>query len=465
MGITIVQKSDLKKPRPRSRKALILAGGAVSGGSFKAGGVKALNDYLVEYSVNDFDIFVGISSGSMIATALMGGISPESVLKSLDGTSGHFTPLTALHYYRPNFSELVSRPLGFIAHLAGWLPGKLLALAERYPDWSHGLIGAAWRFLTYPSLSTYEEMMGPIVSAAGGGFPSLLGILPSGIFDNSPIEGYFRTNIERNGLTNDFREAHRLTGKRLYISAMRLDGARRVVFGSDEDTSLTISQAVQASTALPGFYKPARIDGVDYVDGGVQETADIDIAVEKGADLIVCYNPFRPYEAGEFVEGFSRSKVSGRRLAADGWMAVMNQIFRAVFHARLRVVLENFRESRSFNGDIILIEPRADDRAFFALNPLSLRNRIEAARMGFESVRNSIEQNYDEISRILSAHGIAISRSSVEKEFERLSDSKLSELDIQSLLEGRRLKLRKGRRARGVAKRLTRKKKGSGRKA
>jgi len=129
------------------------------------------------------------------------------------------------------------------------------------------------------------------------------------------------------------------------------------------------------------------------------------------------------------------------------------------------VVLENFRESRSFNGDIILIEPRADDRAFFALNPLSLRNRIEAARMGFESVRNSIEQNYDEISRILSAHGIEISRSSVEKEFERLSDSKLSELDIQSLLEGRRLKLRKGRRARGVAKRLTRKKKGSGRKA
>nr|HPM41092.1 patatin-like phospholipase family protein [bacterium] len=381
MGITIVQKSDLARPAKGSR-ALILAGGAVTGGSFMAGGVKAFNDYLEGFGVNDFDLFVGISSGSMIAAALMGGISPESVLKSLDGTSGHFTPLTALHYYRPNFSELVSRPLRFMASLAGWLPGRIASIAERYPEWSHGLIGAAWRFLTYPSLATYEEMMGPISAAAGSGFPSLMGLLPSGVFDNSPIEGYFRQNIERNNLTNDFREAMKLTGKRLYISAMRLDGARRVIFGPDEDGSLTISQAIQASTALPGFYKPAHIDGVDYVDGGVQETADIDVAVAKGSTLIVCLNPFRPYEAGEFVEGFSRSRAAGRRLAAEGWMAVMNQILRAVLHSRLKVVLEGFRTSPSFKGDIILIEPRADDRAFFVLNPLSLRNRIEAARMG-----------------------------------------------------------------------------------
>lgn len=465
MGITIVQKSDLQRPKRRSTKALILAGGAVSGGSFKAGGVKALNDYLGGFGVNDFDIFVGISSGSMIAAALMGGISPESVLKSLDGTSGHFTPLSALHYYRPNFSELVSRPLRFMAHLAGWLPGKLIAMAERYPDWSHGLIGAAWRFLTYPSLATYEEMMGPIASAAGGGFPSLLGILPSGIFDNAPIESYFRANIERNGLTNDFRDAYRLTGKRLYVSAMRLDGAKRVIFGPDEDFSLTISQAIQASTALPGFYKPARIDGVDYVDGGVQETADIDTAVEKGADLIICYNPFRPYEAGEFVDGFARSKVSGRRLAAEGWMTVMNQILRAVFHARLRVALEGFRSSATFHGDIILIEPRADDRAFFALNPLSLKNRVEAARMGFESVRNSIEKNYDDISRIMRAHGISMSRANVEREFEMLSRAELSEIEVQSLLEGRAARLKKGRRARGMAKRISRRKKAARRKA
>lgn len=458
MGITIVQKSDLSKPAKGAR-ALILAGGAVTGGSFKAGGVKAFNDYLVDFRVNDFDLFVGISSGSMIAAALMGGISPESVLKSLDGTSGHFAPLTALHYYRPNFSELVSRPLKYMAQLASWLPGSLMMLAERSPGWSRGLLGAVWRFVTYPSLATYEEMMGPIAQAAGSGFPSLMELLPSGLFDNAPLESYFRQNIERNRLTNDFAEAYRLTGKRLYISAMRLDGARRIIFGPDEDTSLTISQAVQASTALPGFYKPARIGGVDYVDGGVQETADIDTAVAKGAQLIVCYNPFRPYEAEEFVMGFTQSQSRGKRLAAGGIMAVMNQIFRAVFHARLRVVLEGFRASPTFRGDIILIEPRADDRAFFALNPLSLRNRIEAARLGFASVRESIEERFDEIAPILAAHGIRMSRAKAEEVALRLARPEASELEIQQLLEGRAEKMRKGRRARGVAKRMTRRKK------
>ena len=128
----------------------------------------------------------------------------------------------------------------------------------------------------------------------GARFPSLLDHLPTGFFDNASIERYVRRNLERAGLTNDFRTLYRRTKRELYISAMNLDTAERVVFGHDEDASVTISEAVQASTALPGFYKPARIKGVDYVDGGVRRTANIDVAIEHGADLVICYNPFRP---------------------------------------------------------------------------------------------------------------------------------------------------------------------------
>ncbi len=80
---------------------------------------------------------------------------------------------------------------------------------------------------------------------------------------------YVRKNIERNGLTNDFREIQKISGKGIYISAMRLDDGKRVIFGPDEDNSMTLSEAIQASTRGSGFYKPARIGGVDYVDGGV----------------------------------------------------------------------------------------------------------------------------------------------------------------------------------------------------
>lgn len=464
MGITIVCKNTGAAKRSPRPKALILAGGAVTGGSFKAGGIKALNDYFVDFKINDFDIFVGISSGSMIAAALMGGISPESILKSLDGTSGHFTPLTSWHYYRPNFSELLTRPLGFAAQALGWLPGRLFSLLNKYPEWSHGMLRAMWQFIVHPSPVTYDDMMKPILGLAGSGsWPSVFKLLPSGLFDNRPIEAYFKHNIERNGLTNDFKKAAKITGKKLYITAMKLDGAERVVFGPDENSTLTISEAIQASTALPGFYKPAHLKGIDYVDGGIKETADIDIAVEKGAGLIVCYNPFRPYESKKFVEGFAKRRGAGERLAADGIMAVLNQIFRSFFHQRLHVAIEHYRDDPDFTGDIILIEPRADDRAFFVLNPLSLRNRLEAARMGFESVRNSIEERFDEIAQIMSVYGIKMNRAGVEEKFKKISQPEASEEEIQNLLEGRhkktaKQKLERRARVRRAKNRMSRKK-------
>lgn len=415
MGITIVQKSDLSKKRSGAVKALILAGGAVTGGSFKAGGIKALNDYLTNFKVTDFDIYVGISSGSLIAAPLMGGIKPESILKSLDGTSHHFGPLTGWHYYRPNIAEWISRPLSFL--------GRVLKSPVSF--FKTGKVD----------------------------FPSLLSILPSGVFDNRPIEQYLRENIERNGLTNDFKTAQRLTGKRLYICAMALDGARRVIFGPDEKNDATISEAVQASTAMPGFYKPARIGGVDYVDGGVQETANIDIAIKKGAELIICYNPFRPYDPKTHIPRASpprayrevdesrgsrlrSNNIEKGRLSESGVMAVLNQIFRAFFHTRLHVALDNFRNDPNFKGDIILIEPRPDDLAFFGLNPLILSNRVEAARLGFKSVRNSIEERFDEVAKIFAAYGIEMSRKGVEEEFKKIEKPDMSENEIRALLEG-----------------------------
>ncbi len=397
-----MQKSDLSKKRPGATKALILAGGAVTGGSFKAGGIKALNDYLVGFKVTDFDIYVGISSGSLIATPLMGGIKPESILKSLDGTSHHFSALTSWHYYRPNIAEWIAKPLSFL--------GKLFS--------------------------------SPVTFLRNGeiDLPSLLSVLPSGVFDNKPIEQYLRENIERNGLTNDFITAERLTKKRLYICAMTLDGARRVIFGPDEKNDVTISEAVQASTAMPGFYKPARIQNVDYVDGGVQETANIDIAIKKGAELIVCYNPFRPYDP----------KKLEKKLSDSGVMAVLNQIFRAFFHTRLHVALDHFRNDPKFKGDIILIEPRSDDQAFFGLNPLILSNRVEAAGLGFRSVRNSIEERFDEVAEIFGAYGIEMSRKGVEEEFWRMTRPDVRETEVQALLEGKRTKAKaKKRRVKG----------------
>ncbi len=64
MGLTIVHKSDLTTRKKNPRVALVLAGGAVTGGAYKLGGLKALDDFLVNRKTTDFDIYVGLSAGA-----------------------------------------------------------------------------------------------------------------------------------------------------------------------------------------------------------------------------------------------------------------------------------------------------------------------------------------------------------------------------------------------------------------
>ncbi|OGQ06387.1 MAG: hypothetical protein A2W61_07855 [Deltaproteobacteria bacterium RIFCSPLOWO2_01_44_7] len=438
MGITIVQKSDLKKKKPKAKKALVLAGGALTGAAFKIGGLKAFNDYLTNFKLNQFDIYLGISSGSLLATSLMGGLTPEEMLKSLDGTSRKFSKLEPWHFYWPNWEEFWSRPIRYTVRASTWIPGLVWRLITKLPTKGNGLQNLFWDFIKHPTVSQYNLLWEMVEESALADhpFPSLLECLPSGVFDNSPLERYLRNNIKKNHMTNDFKLASRLGGKKLYITAMTLDGAQEVVFGPDERHDVTISKAVQASSAMPGFYKPVKIGDEYFVDGGVKHTANLDLMVEKGAGLIICYNPFRPYENKTFVEGLSkRGQVKSKSLTEGGLFSVLNQFFRTVFHTRLHAALKHFQKSTTFDGDIILIEPRADDQAFFSMNPFALGHRLHAAQLGFESVRNSIEEKYEEIAAILSTYGIKMSRANVEQEYRKMHKKKPDPFMLQKILE------------------------------
>ena len=420
MGITIVQKSNLKEKKPRAKRALVLAGGALTGAAFKIGGLKAFNDYFTNFSIVDFDIFLGISSGSLLATSLIGGLSPEDMLKSLDGTSKKFSKLEPWHFYWPNWEEFCFRPFRYAARAATWLPGL------------------AWRLITKMPTRNYKALWEMVQESALGdySFPSLLECLPSGVFDNGPLERYLRQNIQKNNMTNNFKLAAKLGKKKLYITAMTLDGAEEVVFGPDERSDVTISKAVQASSAMPGFYKPVKIGDQYFVDGGVKHTANLDLMVAKGAKLIICYNPFRPFENKSFVDYVAKGTGPKRHsLNEEGVFAVLNQFFRTVFHTRLHAALKIYQQSATFDGDIILIEPDANDQAFFSMNPFALGHRLHAARLGFESVRNSIEEKYDAIAEILASYWIEMSRQGVEAEYRKMHTKQPDPFLLQKLLE------------------------------
>jgi predicted acylesterase/phospholipase RssA len=426
LGLTLIRKSDGAPRKRKPRIALVLAGGAVSGGAFKVGGLKALDDYLVDRKVADLDMYIGLSAGSMLAVSLAAGITPDEMVKVLEGTSGKLDQLTPLQFYNPNVREFALRPAKFLYDLFTYVPGVVFELVRQVPQLPE-VVGPRLRaFLDKPNYTAAEELAMALIEHVSPSreIPALTNHIPTGLFDNSSLERWLRRSLERMRMPNDFREFTRKRGRQLYVTACDLDTADRVIFGADERHEVSISQAVQASTALPIFYRPARIGGVDYVDGGIRNTANIDVAIEKGADLVICYNPFRPFLNRIDQEGQSRYFAAGRYLSDRGMKMLINQVFRTLLHSRLRTALRGYLTDERFRGDIVVLEPREQDADFFAINPLAFWKRADAIRAGFESVRVTIEQNFDALEEVFARYGLRMDRRAAQRRAIRLRASR-----------------------------------------
>ena len=425
MSLTIVQKSNLSVVRKDSRKALVLAGGAISGGAFKVGGLLALNRFFRNFSVNDFDMYVGISAGAFLAAPLSAGVAPRELVQAIRGNEGRVSKFSYMDFYYPNWREFISRPAKLARNVAMLGPAVAITLAKIGPRRRHQLRELATEFLRAPGLETASALTEPLFEElARSTFFSPGGYLPSGLFDNGRIERYVRLNLEKNGFPNDFRKLKLQTGRSLYIVATNVNTAQRVVFGHDENHSVSVSEAVQASTAIPGFFRPARVgpSGLkqDYMDAAVRKTANISSAVRHGADLIICYNPFRP-----FINYHYRPGAKGQLSLADmGMGVVLNQAFRTMLHSRLRIGIEKLRMNDKFQGDCILIEPAETDARFFAMNPLAFWKRPEAAAHGYQSTKTSLVKNFETLRPILKAHGIRCDLDGMEGEFAAISKAK-----------------------------------------
>lgn len=404
MGITFVEKGDRSRSRPHAKVALVLAGGAISGGAFKIGGLIALNTLLANRSVTDFDIYVGLSAGAFLAAPMAAGVGPEEMLKSLNGASTRIDRFRPRDFYQPNWREFLSRPMRLGRDAVGMLPSAYLTLGRYVRENRPELVSKVRDFVAAPGLDAAEALLEPLMREVmrEANLRPGLSYLPSGLFDNSGIERFTREQLRKNGVPNDFRLLHMERGKSLYIGATHLDTAEGVVFGHDEDSSVTISEAVQASTAIPGFYKPARIRGNDYLDAGVRRTANISQAVKRGATLVIAYNPFRPfvnYRADQLLNGQSG-------LSDMGVATIINQAFRTLLHTRLMLGIEKLQLDQNFHGDVILLEPSETDVKFFNTNPLNFWARAESAMHGYTSATEALDRHSRRIEGILKSYGI-----------------------------------------------------------
>src|SRR5207302_1240248 len=139
------------------------------------------------------------------------------------------------------------------------------------------------------------------MTAVRGSVPDMLAAaerdLPAGFFSLVALERYMRETFAVVGLQNSFTALERV----LLIPAIDLDSAQRVVFGRDDLRDVPISEAVAASSAIPGFFEPYTLRGRDYVDGGVGFSGHADLAAEAGADVVIVVNPLVPNPDGGVV--------------------------------------------------------------------------------------------------------------------------------------------------------------------
>jgi NTE family protein len=358
--------------RKQSKTALVLGGGGFTGGVYEIGALRALDLLAINRTINDFDVYVGTSAGAFVAGMVANGITPEEMMRVINRDLP--SPLSDIDLgtlLEPNYGGFVRKSLTFPLRVAG----------------------VARQFLSHLG----EISAVDVVNGLAGG-------LPTGIYSGRGIERYVEEALADPDRTNDFR----LLSPELYITATDLDSTERVVMGEGEWMDVPISTAVAASGALPMIYEPVRIDGREFIDGGIRSTTNIDVAVEHGAKFIVVVNPVVP-----FVNDFRKRiptimGTRARRISDMGFTAIGNQAFRLLSHERLHIAVQHWKE-RYPGVDIILIEPELDDELMFGTSILDYSARLEIAKHGFESVTLKLARDYDRYKSISERHGIEIS--------------------------------------------------------
>ncbi|HEY3492138.1 MAG TPA: patatin-like phospholipase family protein [Solirubrobacterales bacterium] len=386
-----IESKPRKRPTRRkkpSKTALVLGGGGFTGGVYEIGALRALDLLAVNSTVNNFDVYVGTSAGSFVASMLANGVTPEEMMQVINSDDNMgLEDLDLNKVLKPNY-------LGFLAKGAA-LPLRTLELLRS--------------LVRIGDFSAIDMGVG------------LAEALPTGLYSGSGLSDYVEEALSTDGRVNDFR----LIDPELYLTATDLDTCERIVFGEEDWSDVPISKAVECSTCLPIVYKPVDLKGRQFVDGGIRSTTNVDIAVEKGAKFIVVVNPLVPY-----VNDFEKTipTVFGRRVrrVSDmGLPAIANQTFRLIAHQRLHQAVEQWREK--YPGvDIVLLEPEPNDELMFGTPIMDYSRRLQIARHGFESVTATLAQDYDRYKEIAEKHGLEISerrlRGVVEKASEEESE-------------------------------------------
>ena len=351
------------------RFGLALAGGGPLGAFYEVGCLHAIGEAFDGFPLTGLEMYVGVSSGAMIAAGLANGFDTSDMgLVFIHDASSEMRFSPAL-FLMPAFREYAQR-------LAA-APGLLAEIAREY--------------LRDPG-KDWAEMIDPLGR-----------LLPTGICDNRPLERVMAQLLSTQGRTNDFRQLV----PRLYIVATELNTGHSVRFGEPGYDHIPISRAIQASTALPGLYPPVAIDGHVYADGALLRTMNASVLLDAGADFVVCINPLVAFDASSAPRDLDGFPPAEHELTHGGLPVVLSQTFRSLIQSRMQAGMKGYKE-RYPHADVLLFEPdRGDERLFFQ-NVFRYSDRRRLAEHAYQRTRGDLLRQADQLQPLLRRHGIEL---------------------------------------------------------
>ena len=226
---------------------LVLGAGGLAGHAYEAGVLSALAER-TGWDPNDATIIVGTSAGSGVAAYLRAGLSASDLYRRSTGA-----PLSPAGAF---LLAGIERPTP--------VPPVPNDLGRRVPR-----PAAPW-LLAGDLARPWRLRAGRLLAAAA----------PAGRVPTDLIGARVR---RVHGMVWPARPT--------WICALRLTDGARVVFGRDRHPPIDLGIAVQASSAIPGYFAPVLVGSHRYVDGGAHSPTNADLLVGVGLDAVIVVSP------------------------------------------------------------------------------------------------------------------------------------------------------------------------------
>jgi predicted acylesterase/phospholipase RssA len=338
---------------------------------YEVGCLAALEDFFDGFYACDFDAFVGTGTGATVALALAGGLRAGRLYRALLDPADDFFSLRRQHIFSVDVDE--------------------------WKRVGRTVVGAGRR-----ALSTL--IASPLDTDVWNELERFIDSLPAGLFSLDGYERFLSEFMQRRNIPSTFS----LLEKPLALVAYDLDAGERRVFGPSPMLEVPVSRAVLACTAIPILFAPVRVEGRDYIDGGLGDIAHVDVATQLGCDAVLIINPMVPIRSEVGRREIPTGHGPMRRVRDKGLTWVYNQSLRIRSESRLVAGLARYRAEHP-SQEVLLLEPDPSDASLFMHSPMNFAARRAILTHAYTTTYQALRVPSSPLRRMIEARGFQAS--------------------------------------------------------